>query len=816
MFQKDPEESYFWAMALGTIIITATELIFSYTSGKIRQVPTPLRKVEDMSTRVDIWDANNDRVVVVPSDWGYYDTATLAAALSWLLDTGEAVLNKNSIAHWAINTSNSLSVLAQESNSTGIEFLDNGTRLWVIGYTTNRIHQYALSTAWDLTTAVYSHQSPYLPQGGLSTTIEGMALSSDGTKLYVLSRGSDSIGQFNLPVAFDMTTISFVQNVSFSYLDTEPTDISFKPDGTVLYLVGYSNDDVHQVPLSTPWDISTAGVHQSFSVNEYGITTPQYLEFNSAGTEMFVGGSSSDYIHRFDLSTPWDITTAVFNSRSFSFRAYEETTTAFYYNDQAQKAFICGRSIRVVYEINTSPGSYLDRSAVLEKDLRVDGFFQSYGVNDFFQTNNFRSNLNSYGTLQAFGNMSRMAYVTGSGTFEVGSQSYGGNISDFYKANYGTTPGLLADVRFFTNIVGGRGRIIIGRDYDSAAYLTGGTVDIDSYANRINHDGELNLGGELMVTGDRPLAYRDLNLRSSGTQVMFDDFTEAVDTAINLHTPNVGSGYSLVYQSAAITAADTPIVSGGNGYMRTGRTLNNNGIIYVNDTPISTDSYEVRATLRHQGTSDDTFLLIIKYVDQNNFFAISFSNSYTYCVPVKRVGGVTTTYTDLRYYVNTASTDLQSIDVAIRVTGSKVSIFHDGEYRGSFEEAGIAQPGKGGFGFGAAIPSVSTAWDIINTWKISEFEIIEYPDSLLDGSESVHYIENGRLGIGANSVDPSAKLEIASTDKGFLPPRMTATQAEAISSPAQGLMIYFTDGTGVTITSKGWWGYDGSTWVKVA
>ena len=44
---------------------------------------------------------------------------------------------------------------------------------------------------------------------------------------------------------------------------------------------------------------------------------------------------------------------------------------------------------------------------------------------------------------------------------------------------------------------------------------------------------------------------------------------------------------------------------------------------------------------------------------------------------------------------------------------------------------------------------------------------------------------------------------------------MTATQAEAISSPAEGLMIYSTNGAGATITSKGWWGYDGSAWVKL-
>lgn len=67
----------------------------------------------------------------------------------------------------------------------------------------------------------------------------------------------------------------------------------------------------------------------------------------------------------------------------------------------------------------------------------------------------------------------------------------------------------------------------------------------------------------------------------------------------------------------------------------------------------------------------------------------------------------------------------------------------------------------------------------------------------------------------ATAPDASAILHAQSTTKGFLPPRMTGTQAEAISSKAEGLLVYATDGSGSTITSKGWWGWDGSTWAKL-
>ncbi len=50
-----------------------------------------------------------------------------------------------------------------------------------------------------------------------------------------------------------------------------------------------------------------------------------------------------------------------------------------------------------------------------------------------------------------------------------------------------------------------------------------------------------------------------------------------------------------------------------------------------------------------------------------------------------------------------------------------------------------------------------------------------------------------QTGIGTTTPDASAKLEIASTSKGFLVPRMTAAQKTAISLPATGLLIYQTD-----------------------
>jgi hypothetical protein len=62
------------------------------------------------------------------------------------------------------------------------------------------------------------------------------------------------------------------------------------------------------------------------------------------------------------------------------------------------------------------------------------------------------------------------------------------------------------------------------------------------------------------------------------------------------------------------------------------------------------------------------------------------------------------------------------------------------------------------------------------------------------------------IGKGSTVAVASSILELSSTTKGFLPPRMTSTQLAAISSPAVGLLVYQTDGTEGTYeyTSGGW------------
>lgn len=87
-----------------------------------------------------------------------------------------------------------------------------------------------------------------------------------------------------------------------------------------------------------------------------------------------------------------------------------------------------------------------------------------------------------------------------------------------------------------------------------------------------------------------------------------------------------------------------------------------------------------------------------------------------------------------------------------------------------------------------------------------------------DASDDINFYDNGgtQLGVirrstgnmtleyGSPSSTPSAKLAINSTTSGFLPPRMTAVQRAAISSPSVGLVVYDTDSSKLFLYTGSW------------
>jgi len=83
-------------------------------------------------------------------------------------------------------------------------------------------------------------------------------------------------------------------------------------------------------------------------------------------------------------------------------------------------------------------------------------------------------------------------------------------------------------------------------------------------------------------------------------------------------------------------------------------------------------------------------------------------------------------------------------------------------------------------------------------------------------------VSMGQVGIGTTIPDQSSRLEVAATDKGFLPPRVALTSTNAagnvIATPAIGLFVYntATAGSGNTAVTPGYYYFNGTQWVKIA
>ena len=96
---------------------------------------------------------------------------------------------------------------------------------------------------------------------------------------------------------------------------------------------------------------------------------------------------------------------------------------------------------------------------------------------------------------------------------------------------------------------------------------------------------------------------------------------------------------------------------------------------------------------------------------------------------------------------------------------------------------------------------------LTNATAIGAFSRVDCDNCLVLGSNILNF--NTRTGIGTSDPNVSAALDITSTEKGLLIPRMSQLQRDAITSPATGLMIYQTDNT------PGFYFHNGSSWTPV-
>jgi sugar lactone lactonase YvrE len=367
----------------GTNFIPAAS-IFGEVDGTPGTNDMPGRLV--FSTTADGASTPTERVRITSAGKTGFATAAPAATVHVAGDTILSNVNVLGASYDSV----SFSVAGQETSATDLFFSPNGLKMYVTGSNSDNVNEYNLSTAWVVSSAVFATSFSVNAQ---DTSPQGLFFRADGTKMYVLGSTNDTVFQYTLSTPWSVATASY-DSISFSVAgqETTPTGIFFKPNGLTMYIVGSTGDAVYQYTLSTAWNVSTATFFQSFSVSGQE-SLPTGLSFTGDGSRMFVMGTTGDDVNVYNLTTPWDISTSAFVN-VFSVSGQDTSPQGIYIKPDGTKMYILGSTNDTVFQYTvpsidiqlTGPTSVA--ALEVQQDLTVYG-----NTTGSFLNNGFRENI---------------------------------------------------------------------------------------------------------------------------------------------------------------------------------------------------------------------------------------------------------------------------------------------------------------------------------------------------------------------------------------------------------------------------------------
>jgi 6-phosphogluconolactonase (cycloisomerase 2 family) len=252
--------------------------------------------------------------------------------------------------------------------------------------------------------------------------------STDGDLQYI----TDSSGVVDLA---NLTTTG--STLYFRSQETSPQAIFMKPDGTKFYLGGTAGDDINEYSLSTPYDLSTASFVTTFSVSTQESSISGFC-FSQDGSWLFVVGYTGDDINRYSLSTAWDISTASVSGSPFSVATQQTNPKNVAVNDDGSQIWVCSSGIHEYSMTNfgVSSASFVQTAAfglVAWFEWNADGTELYVLTNDYI--------LSRYTPSTAYDISTAGAAV--SSTYVAGSDT--GNAQKCALGNYGEYIYLMGD-----------------------------------------------------------------------------------------------------------------------------------------------------------------------------------------------------------------------------------------------------------------------------------------------------------------------------------------------------------------------------------
>jgi VCBS repeat-containing protein len=363
------------------------------------------------ANELDDGDIGTDIFTYTLSDGSLTNTATLTITVEGINDAPVAQDDYGFIAENAtLDVSNSANATTDTTTTnqtlkalgtaatTGdtspqvLKFNNDGTKLFVWGYTTQKIYQYSLGTAYDISTINTSSSDTggvtgVKVSGTFSAVGNGGEFNSDGTKLFI-SLGTGVINEHSLSTAYDITTINETASDTFDTGIGGLRGTSFNSDGTKLFINRYHASDtvdVVQFTLGSAYDLSSINYDGGFSST---FTQLRGLAFSSDGTKMFISNQSDGKIYQYSLATPHSINDGVtldgaFDTSVSALRGltFNDDGSKFYFVNNTNRqitSYDLGENYRVWNFANTgttgeSTGDLIDTSSSTQTDSDKDG-----------------------------------------------------------------------------------------------------------------------------------------------------------------------------------------------------------------------------------------------------------------------------------------------------------------------------------------------------------------------------------------------------------------------------------------------------------
>lgn len=292
------------------------------------------------------------------------DGGSDAGKKMWVVgDSGNDIIEYTLTTAWDISTASyarNFVVVDQDSQPHAVHFKSDGSKMFMFGQNTRAVYQYTLSTSWQLPGS-YSHPTTdrkLLVNEESNPT--GVFFKGDGSKMFICGRNGDEVNEYTLSTAWEIHTATYSQNLSIVSQESNSRGMFFRNDGTSedgkqMYIVGTTGDSVYEYSLTTAWDISTASYSQSFSVATQS-ANPYAVAFKSDGSKMYVLDGNIRKIFRYDLTTDWDVSSASYDGSTYDLdvTSDEATPRGMYFKDDGTRLYVVGLSGDDINQYNLS------------------------------------------------------------------------------------------------------------------------------------------------------------------------------------------------------------------------------------------------------------------------------------------------------------------------------------------------------------------------------------------------------------------------------------------------------------------------------